>query len=700
MHLIDVSSLELKSFVACPTNEYAILSHTWEDEELDFDMFKSGKGRHSKGFQKVACCCQQANKDGYKYVWVDTCCIDKSSSTELSEAINSMYAWYKNAGVCYAYLVDVDTIAPDGFNEIGHSRWSKRGWTLQELIAPTTVLFYTTTWDYIGDRKRLAPFLEAFTGIDQAVLKSERDIMSYSVAERMSWAASRTTTRAEDIAYCLLGLFSVNMPLLYGEGDTAFLRLQEAIIEIVDDESIFAWKGVDPSGCGLLAKHPANFKDGRHIHASPGQWTRPLFQKTRQGIEIELDLWPVSMNLYSTPLQCKLVKPETEPQQVYLYVCRSRVGHQYRRVPSSIGDLAFGELYHDWLKRKPLKRLVYVNDYVHYEPLPYNMTTRVRLRHTRTSLSQNINPILLPNQKTASDWFWNASWTLRRLFGACPPGPQILPESVFSDRGVPIARLQDGIWCVAEVGTRLLLIRLGFNILFEPVCAVVSVHKFFPYVFERKIMGLRFFDVLKSNTTTTPNVLMSETQNLLAFREAGEPYTVMTGDYLSGLSASINVTEDYSIMRFFARSALSIDITRANVVTSDDHFLWDLKVSVRRWKLGPDRRRTHKSMFWRDLSRLTLLMAYPILMIVVCFTYFAMGINWLTYNEESEWRISPFVPGFLLAFMMLVYVTLLYMGFTRANGMLRGSYNGIGVTQRPRAFEPIDRDTRLDAGRL
>ncbi|TGJ88051.1 hypothetical protein E0Z10_g720 [Xylaria hypoxylon] len=215
------------------------------------------------GYWKILKTCLQARQDGLNYLWVDTNCIDKTSSAELSEAINSMYAWYRNSSICYAYLSDV--LIPDptydaadletgqsgthlqgsSLNSFRKSRWFRRGWTLQELLAPRKVRFYSRNWTPIGTKYDMAPLLANITRVDEKYLLYAQDIRSASVAQRMAAVADRTTTRPEDIAYCLLGLFNVNMPLLYGEGAMAFVRLQEEIMKVSDDHSIFAWTWID-----------------------------------------------------------------------------------------------------------------------------------------------------------------------------------------------------------------------------------------------------------------------------------------------------------------------------------------------------------------------------------------------------------------------------------------------------------------------
>ncbi|KAI6001730.1 heterokaryon incompatibility protein-domain-containing protein, partial [Pisolithus marmoratus] len=238
------------------TTSYAILSHRWGTEVTYKEMIglmkmeeqKRDEVRKRDGYQKIIECCEQAKKDGYKWLWIDACCIDKRSSAELSEAINAMYRWYENAQVCYAYLNDVDeSVFPterdlSKFDQSnGWPEWFTRGWTLQELIAPKQVEFFNKDWVLIGNKQRLAPTLEDITSIPRNVLMDGLAGKRLSVAQIMSWAARRVTTREEDRAYSLMGLFDVKMPMLYGEGKNAFRRLQLEIIKETGDHSIFAW---------------------------------------------------------------------------------------------------------------------------------------------------------------------------------------------------------------------------------------------------------------------------------------------------------------------------------------------------------------------------------------------------------------------------------------------------------------------------
>jgi len=242
MRLLNTSSLEIEEFMTAPP--YAILSHTWEAEEVTFAEMKGQQESLKKkaGYKKVEACCRQALADGYQYAWSDTCCIDKRISTELSEAINSMFRWYQRSEICYVYLIDVKTEEDHdrGDGSFAESRWFTRGWTLQELIGSPKIKFFSKDWVEIGTKQTFAELLVRITGISQTVLADYRNLQSASVAQRMSWAASRETTRIEDRAYSLMGLFGVNMTMNYGEEEKAFERLQREIIGNIPDESIFA----------------------------------------------------------------------------------------------------------------------------------------------------------------------------------------------------------------------------------------------------------------------------------------------------------------------------------------------------------------------------------------------------------------------------------------------------------------------------
>ncbi|KAM5533210.1 hypothetical protein V8D89_013166 [Ganoderma adspersum] len=203
-------------------------------------------GYDSRLSRKVRDACAFARRHGHRYLWIDSCCIDKTSSSELSESINSMFQWYAGAAVCYTFLADVPSgEGPDADgSRFRLSRWFTRGWTLQELVAPSELLFLSSDWEVIGSKRELATLVETVSGVDREALLREKPLNKFSVAQRFSWAAQRQTTRIEDRAYSLLGIFGINMPTLYGEGEGALRRLQEEIMRRIPDQSLFAWQNV------------------------------------------------------------------------------------------------------------------------------------------------------------------------------------------------------------------------------------------------------------------------------------------------------------------------------------------------------------------------------------------------------------------------------------------------------------------------
>ena len=337
MWFLNTSTAELKFFHNPSSIRYAILSHVWREHEQTFQdlqtlraQFVSPDGSpRSRASSKIRECCLYAERAGYQWVWIDTCCIDKTSSAELSEAINSMYAWYAHADVCYVFLDDVR----DKENPCAHrssfrrSRWWTRGWTLQELIAPKTVVFLTKSWRFIGTKHSLAHVVEEISGVDRAVLVHERSLDDVSVARRMSWASRRHTTREEDRAYSLMGIFGVSMPTVYGEGPRAFIRLQQETLKVIPYQTIFAWgpildnypfackgfatdsdrwkspyTGVSPTDMQtLLAPSPVEFAAAGRIrpisisdlaHRLGIPLTNPSYKSTSYGIRTHLPMVP------------------------------------------------------------------------------------------------------------------------------------------------------------------------------------------------------------------------------------------------------------------------------------------------------------------------------------------------------------------------------------------------------------------------
>ena len=301
MWLINCRTLTLEEFINPNEVKYAILSHTWEkDEEVQYQDFRSQSvlGKRKRGWEKIRKTCELALNDSCDFAWVDTCCIDKSSSAELSEALNSMMVWYAASQICHLPMPS--------------SRWFNRGWTLQELIAPASLRFYNRSWISLGTKSSLLDTIWAITSIPQSILlASEEGTLKMSlsevpVARRMAWAAKRETTRTEDIAYSLLGLFEVNLPLLYGEGERAFTRLQEEIIKTTNDLSILAWvRPLDsqPQYSGVFAPHPRFFQAATNYVPINDLKFMPEFSSTNKGLKIETQLtqsrWHGSYVLYT-----------------------------------------------------------------------------------------------------------------------------------------------------------------------------------------------------------------------------------------------------------------------------------------------------------------------------------------------------------------------------------------------------------------
>ncbi|KAK4194526.1 putative vegetative incompatibility protein HET-E-1 [Triangularia verruculosa] len=356
MRLLNTTTLRLESPWSSPV--YAILSHTWgEDEVLFVDISDQLKPlpTSKNGFRKVMDSCERARQDGYNYIWIDTCCIDKTSSAELSEAINSMFRWYHRADRCYVYLSDVNN--PSGpLVLFENSRWFTRGWTLQELIAPRDVRFYDSQWAFLGSRQvlrgtpyaglltinDLADRIHEITGIPVEILrwfspksdsplvrrrskrsgldkyeptyKLENYLRACSTGQIMSWAAYRLTARKEDEAYSLLGLFGVNMPLLYGEGRHAFYRLQQEILKTSSDQSILAYdRQFYSDSRHLLADSPRCFASSEVVQSLKDG---PIFSASTSSF----DLLPSPKAVEAGVLMCPLFRQGKQDKTRYLAI--------------------------------------------------------------------------------------------------------------------------------------------------------------------------------------------------------------------------------------------------------------------------------------------------------------------------------------------------------------------------------------------
>ena len=358
MFLIDTLSLELREFSGRDLPKYAILSHRWGEEEPNHKNFRKKRQTHLAGYQKIVDCCDFVRARGHAWLWVDTVCIDKKSSAELSEAINSMYQWYQNASECYAYLED---LAPEhcyGSAEeaLQRSAWFTRGWTLQEMLAPMRLTIVNRDWIICGrtypdedglprvpanDRSiwhydEMLHALSALTSVPVRILNHQRSVYTESVATRMSWMGRRCTTRVEDQAYCMLGLFRINMPLLYGEGNNAFRRLQKEIVQDSSDETIFMAHSSRFINGGILNTKPSAYEHGSCVRRAH-LFDRPPYTFTNRGLRLEF--LPGSM-VFAEPgstkklliaLNCRVDSPAA-PSLAFLYLTQMSCGHYAREV--------------------------------------------------------------------------------------------------------------------------------------------------------------------------------------------------------------------------------------------------------------------------------------------------------------------------------------------------------------------------------
>lgn len=335
MRLINLDTMKMEEFHGSDIPAYYILSHTWDSQgEISFQEYlwlsdhdeakaqgvlsemtpkqreraeaKANFIRSKSGFSKIdrfAALVRDlarrnlnqtpiedwsSRSESVHHIWIDTVCINKESSAELSEAINSMFAWYQRAVACCAYMGDCESDA-----DLAEARWFTRGWTLQELLAPKEVIFFSASWMEMGTRQSLARTISAITKIQPEYLLRHGSFSTASIARRMSWASNRRTTREEDTAYCLLGIFNINMPLLYGEGSRAFIRLQEEIIKHDNDHTIFCWSWpafqspiASSHWGGFFAPQPSVFAESGHFRKRRERLRD--FQLTNAGLRIEV----------------------------------------------------------------------------------------------------------------------------------------------------------------------------------------------------------------------------------------------------------------------------------------------------------------------------------------------------------------------------------------------------------------------------
>jgi len=394
MWLINASNLSLELFYGDSIPSYAILSHTWADDEVPFQEFvEASTSRNTRitskaGYRKIMATCEQALRDGLCYVWVDTCCIDKASSAELTEAINSMFRWYRGSQICYAYLSDFDADAQvaeasteqaqDHFSSaFRRCRWFTRGWCLQELLAPRQIRFLNRNWQAIGTKCLHSRLIAEITGIPETVLTTppRNKIWDFPVATRISWIGRRHTTRTEDIAYSLLGILDVNMPMLYGEGIAAFSRLQGEIIRKYNDLSIFSWVGQAKlmGFMPILAPVPRCFlADTSPIPSNQGR-TR---SRLESGLITQFSLTNQGIFFPNAKLQYQNAVPGYRHQYVLDLCYRSKKDSRRYLLLQKVGPGLFVRLLNDTERQNAFRQAFISGSF--YEPvcIPHNIDRR------------------------------------------------------------------------------------------------------------------------------------------------------------------------------------------------------------------------------------------------------------------------------------------------------------------------------------
>jgi hypothetical protein len=402
MRLLQTNSYELfeASDIPVPFPSYAILSHTWisSKDEITYQDMKTRTGDiknnvyKQKGWSKLKDYCDRASKDDWKWAWMDTCCIDKTNPADTQEAINAMFRWYQNAGVCYAHLSDVefskashivslpeDIDADSGTNglvrealkdEFIRAKWFTRGWTLQELLAPHYLIFVDHAWRHMGTREGWALEIEQASNIEARHLNAfdPTDFASCSTAMRFSWASGRETTVEEDESYSLLGLFGISLPLIYGEGGRqAFNRLQRQLIHVYHDDSVFAWKSSQPaskSEVGILACSVKDFWDASKVTAR--QYGN-AYSMTNRGLEMTSKYWRQRSNPNGIiiRLNCRIGSASNAEKETGIHLTHDAVADVYYRARiHELCDTGQLDLNDEYEKQRPQPLFIRADNYL------------------------------------------------------------------------------------------------------------------------------------------------------------------------------------------------------------------------------------------------------------------------------------------------------------------------------------------------
>ncbi|KAI1124228.1 heterokaryon incompatibility protein-domain-containing protein [Nemania abortiva] len=470
--------------------KYAILSHTWgwQDE-------KTGKWAHQvdeitynecqnfsnpfdgslnpdkqKAYQKIYYTCSHALDLGCDYVWIDSCCIDKSDSAELTESINSMFRWYSEAEVCLVYLVDSYSCARAPCRRLYTKddtpcRWFSRCWTLQELLASRKLVFYDSQWNLISklqkqdsNKKNFEREISKITKINAEAFLGRVPLWQYSVEAKMSWAASRKARRPEDIAYSLLGLFDIHMPLIYGEGaGAAFQRLQLEIIKSTPDLSIFAWHTEEPDQdgqlCSALANSPSQFRFHRRICRVIPEMHHTM---TNKGIQMTSVVHRVPTPNGEKYILC-LEDEEKSSNKTGIFL-RKTGYNVFQRTGNQLAEI------------KNLKKYPSTHRFTFY--------ITCSPQHNPQPLSLDINSIHVPSEYQVDDVIPEACWDCenRVLLGKipCSDGVRALKLSTNTDRG----------WM-----SMTLLFRSSILTVFDSKTHVATTNKLFTRAHRREFMS-------------------------------------------------------------------------------------------------------------------------------------------------------------------------------------------------------------------
>lgn len=574
MRLINAHTLELEEFWDETVKEYATLSHRLEVGEVSFQDMQSKEVRSKKrGFAKIRKTCEQAVKDNLDYVWVDTCCINKDSSAELSEVINSMYRWYEASFVCYAFLSDVHK-GDKMEQEMMSSLWFTRGWTLQELLAPHRLVFYDEHWQSLGTKGTLSETVTSRTGIDKDILSRGYPLSNCSIACRMSWASQRITTRVEDIAYCLLGIFDVNMPLLYGEGAKAFLRLQEEIIKQEADQTIFAWPIHREDQPGLLADSPVAFANRGHVRVRPSRKSCLSYSMTNRGLSIKLRAFPFTTDTYLVCLDCT---DAPLPMDCDRNECPPRLGIFLQKLHA---DDQYARVEHEGASFMRLQASTRDEDIFTF------LDTMQPFDHMTFNVPQRFDPSLTNYYKDRVNGFRIATQQILERSSSGEDRFEVIAHSwdpEDSIMSIKPGNTEAAVLDISEQNRRIKVVKFGFDYHYNPICFVATSSGMRELVIEVR----KHRDKLLSEIAQVPGTYQrnpfgmmgwSEVHNKTAMELKEHPgLWAVKGDRVDGID--VRLVEEQSPVY---GETTKVDIGTLQIVRDEfwDKMAWDVYLSI------------------------------------------------------------------------------------------------------------------------